>query len=146
MIRPASASILCGVGLALGATSAASGQAAAPADVPAPAPALAPVDVAVNEPTPARRVFAVEWNPVALFIDRISVNLEVAPADHHALVLAPFVFDTRTASFIDVSGDSTTVRASQRFEGVGGRSGIATTRDTAVCGASSPAPRSSSRA
>src|SRR5271169_3003260 len=99
MIRPAPASILCGVGVALGATSTASGQPAGPRGEPAPAsaspsaPAFAPVDVAVNEPTPARRVFAVEWNPVALFIHRISVNLEIAPADHHALVLAPFVFD-----------------------------------------------------
>ncbi len=129
MIRPARASILCGVGLALGATSTASGQAAAPTGEPAPAtapppsPAFAPVDVAVSEPTPARRVFAVEWNPVALFIERISVNLEIAPADHHALVLAPFVFDTRTASFIDVTGDTTTLHASQRFEGVGGEIG-----------------------
>ncbi len=129
MIHPPSASILCGVGLALAATSTASGQPAAPAGVPAPAtapataPAFAPVDVAVNEPTPARRVFAVEWNPVALFIHRLSVNLEIALADHHALVLAPFVFDTRTASFIDVRGDPTTVQPSQRFEGVGGEIG-----------------------
>jgi hypothetical protein len=135
MIRLAPASMLCCVGLALGATSTASGQPAAPTDVPAPAPApatapapapapaFAPVDVAVNEPTPARRVFALEWNPLALFIDRISVNLEIALADHHALLLAPFVFDTRTASFIDVRGDATIVRASQRFEGVGGEIG-----------------------
>jgi hypothetical protein len=129
MIRPPSASLLCGVSLALGATSTASGQPAAPSGEPAPAttppsaPAFAPVDVAVNEPTPARRVFAVEWNPVALVIDRISVNLEIAPADHHALVLAPFVFDTRTASFVDVEGDAATLHASQRFEGVGGEIG-----------------------
>jgi hypothetical protein len=120
MIRPPSALILCGVGLAVGATSTASGQ---PAPAPTPAPAFAPVDVAVNEPPPARRVFAVEWNPVALFIDRLSVNLEIAPADHHALVLVPFVFNTRTDSFIDVTGDTTTLHASQRFEGVGGEIG-----------------------
>jgi hypothetical protein len=114
MNPPASASILCGGGLALCATSTAQAD---------PAPAFAPVDVGVVEPTPARRLFAVEWNPVALFIDRISFNFEIAPAEHHALVLAPYYFNTRTPSFATVSGEAPVVHASQRFEGVGGEIG-----------------------
>jgi hypothetical protein len=124
MNRPAHASILGGVGLALCATSPAHAQSALPG-TPAtgPAPALAPVDVAVIEPTPTRRVLAVELNPIALFIDRLSANVEMAPADHHALVLAPYYFNTRTAAFASVSGDFPVAHPSQHFEGVGGEIG-----------------------
>jgi hypothetical protein len=124
MSRPAPASILCGVGLALCVTCPANAQSAPPGS-PAtePTPAFAPVDVAVIEPTPARRVLAVEWNPVALFIDRLSANVEIAPAEHHALVLAPYYFNTRTDAFASLSGDFPVAHLSQHFEGVGGEVG-----------------------
>jgi hypothetical protein len=123
MNRPAPASILCGVGLTLCVTSAAHAQSAQTSPQPGAPPAFASVDVAVIEPMPARRVFAVEWNPVALFIDRLSANVEIAPADHHAVVLAPYYFNTRTAGFAGVSGDLPVAHPSQRFEGVGGEIG-----------------------
>jgi hypothetical protein len=119
MDRPAPVLILCGVGLTLCATSPAQAESSPPP--PGPPPAFAPVDVAVIEPMPARRVIAVEWNPVALFIDRLSANVEIAPADHHALVLAPFYFSTRTAAFLSPS--TMVVHASQHFEGGGGELG-----------------------
>lgn len=72
---------------------------------------------------PPRRVIAVEWNPVALFIDRLSANVEIAPADHHALVLAPFYFNTSTAAFASVSDNVPVAHASQHFEGGGGELG-----------------------
>ncbi len=82
-------------------------------------PPLAPtnaVDVTLPEPSSPRRIFAIEWNPVALVIDRLSANLEIVPLDHHALVLSPFYFDSRTSSFERSSGD---LVLSQRFAGVG---------------------------
>jgi hypothetical protein len=116
MNRPAL--ILCGMGLAFSAPSAAGAPPAA-----APAPATPPVDVVVAEASPPRRVFALEWNPVALFIDRISATIEIAPVDHHVLVLSPYYFNTRTASFPGVSDGAPVAHLSQRFEGVGGEIG-----------------------
>jgi hypothetical protein len=87
---------------------------------PAAADPAAPVDVVVQEAAPPRRVVAIEWNPIALVIDRISANVEVVPVEHHALILSPFYFNTRTASFVDNAGDTL---ASQKFEGFGGEIG-----------------------
>jgi hypothetical protein len=126
MIHPVLALIPCGLGLAADipsppvpatASATASGQASAPAI------ASAPVDVAVSEPAPARRIFAIEFNPVALFIHRISGNLEIVPADHHALVLNGYYFNTSTAQFTSVDGDAVVVTPSQRFDGGGGEVG-----------------------
>jgi hypothetical protein len=112
MIHPGLAFLPCGIGLALDILSS-----------QAPAPASAPVDVAVNEPAPARRVFAIEWNPVALFIHRLSGNVEIVPVDHHALTLTGYYFNTRTAQFTDAVGGALVTTASQRFDGGGGEIG-----------------------
>jgi hypothetical protein len=93
------------------------------AAAPPPPP---PVDVVVKTEPPPRRVLTVEWNPVALLFERLSVNVEIAPADHHVLILSPYVFDARTAAFqssaTDAAGNAIQVE-SQRFEGVGGEIG-----------------------
>ncbi len=132
MNRPAPALILCGTGLAFSVTRPAHAQDAqtsppagahAAEDTGPPAPAFGPVDVSVPERTPSRRVFALEWNPVALFIDRLSATIEIAPVDHHTLVLSPYYFNTRTGSFPSASGDTLVAHLSQRFEGVGGEIG-----------------------
>jgi hypothetical protein len=78
------------------------------------------VDVALHEPPPPRRVAAIEWNPATLLIDRISFNVEIAPAEHHAFVLTPFYFYPRTSSFTNASG---VFVQSQKFEGFGGEVG-----------------------
>jgi hypothetical protein len=78
------------------------------------------VDVASHDPAPPRRVLSVEWNPVALVIARISANIEIAPADHHALVLSPFYFYPVTSSF---TNDSGAIVDRQKFEGFGGEIG-----------------------
>jgi hypothetical protein len=75
----------------------------------------------VNEPTPPRRILAIEWNPVALLINRLSANLEVVPIDHHALVLSPEYFYART--YATQATPSAAPAPSQRFEGVGGEIG-----------------------
>jgi hypothetical protein len=78
------------------------------------------VDVAAHDPAPPRRVLSIEWNPVALLIQRISANIEIAPADHHALVLSPFYFYPVTSSF---TNDSGAVVDRQKFDGFGGEIG-----------------------
>jgi hypothetical protein len=102
-------SVLASACLALGATTARE----AVADPPPP------VDVVVEEPPPPRRVATIEWNPIALVLDRLSANVEIVPVDHHALVLSPFYFNARTASFTLNSVEV----PSQRFEGFGGEIG-----------------------
>ncbi len=118
MIHPALALIPCGLGLALDIA-----PASAPPQAGAPATAPTPVDVAVNEPAPARRLFAIEWNPVALIIHRLSANLEIAPVDHHALTLNGYYFNTRTDTFTDLEDGTLVTTRSQRFDGGGGEIG-----------------------
>jgi hypothetical protein len=63
-----------------------------------------PVDVVIHEAPPPRRVLSIEWNPLALIIGKwLSVNLVVAPIDHHALVLSPFYASTTTVPICVVS-------------------------------------------
>jgi hypothetical protein len=112
MIHPALALLSCGLGMTLDIASA-----------QAPTLASAPVDVAVNEPAPARRVFAIEFNPLALFIHRIGGNLEIVPVDHHALTLTGYYFNTRTASFMSPENGALVTTPSQRFDGAGGEIG-----------------------
>jgi hypothetical protein len=83
------------------------------------------VDVVVKDTPPPRRPLTLEWNPLGLLISRISVNVEISPADHHAIVLSPFYFYARTASFsqpADASGATVEVPA-EKFEGFGGEIG-----------------------
>ncbi len=92
----------------------------------AEAPPSAPVDVMVKTEPPPRRVVALEWNPIALLYERVSVSVEIAPLDHHVLILSPYYFNSRTAAFQpntpDAAGNIVQV-PSQRFEGFGGEIG-----------------------
>ncbi len=78
----------------------------------------------MKDKPPAGRWLALEWNPLALIIGKVSVNAVIVPVDHHALVLSPF-FATTTTNPIDVydpSGNATQLPA-QKFWGVGGEIG-----------------------
>jgi len=110
------------VGVAFAATSATASRAAI-ADPPLP------VDVALNEAPSPHRTLTVEWNPLALFIDRFGVDVVVVPGDHHALVVSPFYTWANTqpyATNIDSSGNSlgyTLNVLAQTFHGFGGELG-----------------------
>lgn len=78
------------------------------------------VDVRIPEAPPPARVVAIEYNPIALAINRISFNVELAPAEHHALVLSPYYFYPATPTF--TNGAGLTVLG-QKFEGLGGELG-----------------------
>jgi hypothetical protein len=80
----------------------------------------------VRDEAPPRRVLSLEWNPVALLLQRVSVNVEIAPAEHHALVVTPYYLYTSTSRFSRADpgqvGTNEVVDA-QRFEGFGGEIG-----------------------
>jgi hypothetical protein len=84
-----------------------------------------PVDVAIKLAPPPRRSVLVEWNPLGLFtIGRLSANLVVAPADHHALILSPFYAWTNTQPITVYSDQGPTAQLpTQHFEGFGGELG-----------------------
>jgi hypothetical protein len=101
---------------------------------PAPcaeAPPEAPpaVDVVLRVPPPPHRTLTIEWNPLTLFIDRVSFNVVIAPGDHHALVLSPFYTWSSTIPYgtsIDSNGNTlgyTLNVESQSFKGFGGELG-----------------------
>jgi hypothetical protein len=69
-------------------------SAAGPGDAYLPA-----VDVKLKEAPSPHRAFTIEWNPLALFVDRFSVNVVIVPGDHHGLVLSPFYTWANTAEF-----------------------------------------------
>jgi hypothetical protein len=83
-----------------------------------------PVDVVVQQTAP-RKILAIEWNPVALIIGRVSVDVVVAPVNHHALVLSPFYASTSTVpiNVVDASGTPSTELPKQTFDGFGGELG-----------------------
>jgi hypothetical protein len=95
-----------------------------------PRPALADADqraaTPVRDEAPARRVLSIEWNPVALLLQRVSINVEIAPAEHHALVLTPYYFYASTSRYSRPDpgqpGTNEVVEA-QRFQGFGGEIG-----------------------
>lgn len=67
------------------------------------------VDVIVGEPAPLRRTLAIAWNPLALFIDRVSADVVVVPGDHHGLVLSPFYTWASTVGYatnVDGAGNA----------------------------------------
>ena len=94
-----------------------------------------PVDVALHEEPPPHRILTIEWNPLALFIDRFSINVVIVPGDHHALVLSPFYTWANTTPFatgidgngnplVDANGNPYTLNVlSQTFHGFGGELG-----------------------
>jgi hypothetical protein len=99
------------------------------------APADRPVDVALLETPSPHRTFSIEWNPLALFIDRLSANVVITPGDHHALVVSPFYTWTTTAEYsTSLNADGTPLVnsagqpyelnvPSQSFKGFGGEIG-----------------------
>lgn len=109
---------------------AAAAEAPSAAPPPASAPADVAVDVALHEEPPPRRIFSVEWNPLSLIINKLSVQLVVVPVDHHALVLNPFYTWTSTSP-IDIYNDQSLQNnnapaaqlPTQKFEGFGGEIG-----------------------
>jgi hypothetical protein len=94
-----------------------------------PTPSDRPVDVVLHEAPSPHRTFSVEWNPLALFIDRVSANVVVVPGNHHALVVAPFYTWTTTAEYsTSLAADGTPLGyqlnvPSQSFKGFGGEIG-----------------------
>jgi hypothetical protein len=99
----------------------------APAE-PAPVESMPPPDVALHEQPSPHRTLTLEWNPLALFIDRFSVNAVLAPGDHHALVLSPFYTWANTVAYgtgLDSNGNAmpTLNVLAQTFHGFGGELG-----------------------
>jgi hypothetical protein len=85
-----------------------------------------PVDVVLKEASPPQRVLTIEFNPLALIVDRVSASVVIAPGDHHALVLTPFYVRTTTEPIyvFDAANMVVDVRLpKQRFEGFGGEIG-----------------------
>jgi hypothetical protein len=118
--------LLLGVGLA---ATVMTGARVAGADVPPPVVETPPPDVALHEAPSPHRVLTIEWNPLALFIDRFSVDVVVVPGDHHALVLSPFYTWANTVPYatgIDANGSplpNTLNVLKQTFHGFGGELG-----------------------
>ncbi len=85
-----------------------------------------PVDVVIHTPPRPHRSLLLEWNPLTLFLERFSLNVVVAPGDHHALVLSPFYTWASTVPYatgIDYNGNplpQTLNVLSQTFQGLGG--------------------------
>jgi hypothetical protein len=83
------------------------------------------VDVTLREPLPARRILAIEWNPLAAAtLHRWSANVIFAPFEHHALILSPLHAYARTypINLYDDEGDPLLLPV-QRFYGWGGELG-----------------------
>jgi hypothetical protein len=87
-----------------------------------------PVDVTIKEAEPPQRVLTVQYNPLALFIWKLSADVVVTPTDHHALVLSPFYAWPSTVHIstqrLDDNGTAYTYDIpSQSFTGFGGEIG-----------------------
>jgi hypothetical protein len=91
---------------------------------PASAGPPPPVDVVLPpEPVP-QRVLAVEWNPLPLFLSKLSADVIVTPGDHHAVVVSPFYAWPSTVPLNVTNPDGTvTVILPQKFTGFGGEIG-----------------------
>jgi hypothetical protein len=118
--------VLMAVGVAVGTT-------VARAAVAEPPP---PVDVVLHDAPPPRRIVAIEWNPLALIIGKwVSVDVVIAPINHHSIVLSPFYASTTTApicvvtdsgsttSNCGIMGPPSAMLPQQTFEGFGGEIG-----------------------
>jgi hypothetical protein len=111
--------LLSSVGVAAAATTASPGARAEPP----------PPDVALHDAPSPHRVLTVEWNPLALFVDRFSLNAVLVPGDHHALVFSPFYTWANTVPYatgIDANGNPLPYVLNvlpQTFHGFGGELG-----------------------
>jgi hypothetical protein len=83
-----------------------------------------PVDVVLPAETAPQRVVSVQWNPLPLFLSKLSADVVIAPGDHHAIVLSPFYAWPSTAPInsTDATGNITAIK-SQSFKGFGGELG-----------------------
>jgi hypothetical protein len=108
------------------------------AEVPEPDTVPAgPVDVTLPEAAPPRRYLAIEWNPLPFVamhtgvkpdpggptqggLGKLSLNLVIAPLEHHALILSPFYVLTRTTPINIYDDDLNPTRLPvQTFRGYG---------------------------
>jgi hypothetical protein len=132
-LHPVLSKLIACAGIFLSLTAARVADAGDPA--PPPPPAAMPVDVHVNLPPPPHRFATIEWNPLSLFVDRLSLTAVIVPGDHHALVLTPFYTWATTAEFsTGLNADGTPLLDSmgnayelnvppQHFNGFGGEIG-----------------------
>lgn len=82
------------------------------------------VDVTLPDSPPARRWVAIELNPVALIIGKISANVILVPIDHHGIVLSPFFASTTTEPiYVYDAASNPTQLPQQSFTGGGGELG-----------------------
>lgn len=89
------------------------------------------IAVSVEDPKGEHRTAAIEWNPLALIaLGKLSFNVVVTPAEHHALVLSPHYQWAETApiyKFADPSSDPNSAPTSrvgtQHFKALGGEIG-----------------------
>jgi hypothetical protein len=110
---------------------------AASASAPSIAAADPPpaVDVVLHEAPEPHRTLVIEWNPLSLFIDRLSLDAVIVPGDHHGLVVSPFYtwastvpyatgIDGNGNALVDANGNPYTLNVlSQTFKGFGGELG-----------------------
>jgi len=83
-----------------------------------------PVDVTIHEPPPPRRYVSIALNPLSLILTRLSFDIVVTPADHHAIVISSHYFWTDTAPvFVYDDQQNATQLPKQHFEGGGGELG-----------------------
>ena len=81
----------------------------------------ASMDVVIRDPSPPRRLLALEWNPLPLVtLGKLSANVVVVPIDHHAIVVSPFYASASTEPIYvyDDAGNPTQLPR-QLFRGFG---------------------------
>jgi hypothetical protein len=91
--------------------------------------------VVLHEAPEPHRTLVIEWNPLSLFIDRLSLDAVIVPGDHHGLVVSPFYtwastvpyatgIDGNGNALVDANGNPYTLNVlSQTFKGFGGELG-----------------------
>jgi hypothetical protein len=121
------------IGAAVASTRISAAEPAPPPEA-APGPSVdvtQPVDIRLPPDAVPHRMWTVEWNPLALFVQKISANVIVVPRSHHALVLSPYYTYASTAPYatnidaggnplVDSNGNQYTLNVpSSSFRGVG---------------------------
>jgi opacity protein-like surface antigen len=77
-----------------------------------------PVDVHLPPNATPQRTITLEWNPLALFIQKLSANVIITPGDHHAIVLSPFYLYQSTIGYtstVDGQGNTLTTSTGQQY-------------------------------